>query len=140
MLLRGVPDILFLTATATIVSALRYDLAQSAYNLNQNESAVNPLDYWGEWDNHTYYPSPWNWRFPFYSFFLDRFVNGDPTNDNANGTLFEQDVMQNQLRHGGDLRGFVDSLDYIQGMGIRVRVARFLTSPWVVLPLILSVM
>lgn len=27
--------------------------------------------------------------------------------------------MQTQLRHGGDLQGLVDSLDYIQGMGFR---------------------
>ena len=60
--------------------ALRFDPAQVAYNLNTNESAVNPIDYWGQWDNHTYHPSPSNWRFPFYSLFLDRFVNGDPTN------------------------------------------------------------
>src|SRR5579862_8837680 len=124
MWLQWVLNVLYLTAfTVTIVTALRYDPAQVTYNLNQNESAVNPLDFWGEWPDHTYYPSPPNWRFPFYSFFLDRYVNGDPTNDNANGTLFEYDVMQNQLRHGGDLQGFVDSLDYIQGMGIRVRVS-----------------
>jgi alpha-1,3-glucan synthase len=27
--------------------------------------------------------------------------------------------MGTQLRHGGDLRGLVDSLDYLQGMGIK---------------------
>ncbi|KKY35779.1 putative glycosyltransferase family 5 protein [Diaporthe ampelina] len=50
---------------------------------------------------------------------LDKWVNGDPSNDNANGTLFEQDVWSTQLRHGGDIQGLVDSLDYIQGMGIK---------------------
>jgi len=52
--------------------------------------------------------------------FLDKFVNGDPRNDDANGTVFEHDIMGNQLRHGGDLKGLVDSLDYIQGLGIKV--------------------
>lgn len=47
---------------------------QIDYNLNQNQSATDPLDYYGVWENHTYYPSPSNWRFPFYSFFLDRLV------------------------------------------------------------------
>lgn len=60
--------------------ALRYDPAQVAYNLNTNQTAVNPIDYSGKWDNHTYHPSPSNWRFPFYTLFLDRFVNGDPGN------------------------------------------------------------
>ena len=51
---------------------------------------------------------------------LDKFVNGDPTNDNANGTIFEHDLDETQLRHGGDIRGLMDSLDYLQGMGVRV--------------------
>jgi alpha-1,3-glucan synthase len=55
----------------------------------------------------------------FYSLFLDRFVNGNPSNDDANGTHFEQDANGNQLRNGGDLAGIVDTLDYIQGMGIK---------------------
>ncbi len=100
--------------------ALRYDPAQVGFNLNENTTAVSPVDYWGSWPNHTYHPSPSNWRFPFYTVFLDRYVNGDPNNDNANGTQFEVDHTANQLRHGGDIQGFVDSLDYIQGMGIKV--------------------
>ena len=60
--------------------ALRYDPAQVLYNLNQNKDAVNPVDYSGKWEGHTYTPSPSNWRFPFYTLFLDRFVNGDPSN------------------------------------------------------------
>jgi glycosidase len=61
------------------------------------------------------------------------FVNGDPTNDNANGTAFEQDILNNQLRHGGDIAGLLDSLDYLQGMGIRglyVAGSPFLNQPW----------
>jgi alpha-1,3-glucan synthase len=100
--------------------ALKYDPAFVQYNLNQNQTAVNPLDYWGEWTGHQYTPSPSNWRFPFYTLFLDRFVNGDPTNDNINGTAYEHDLNSNQMRHGGDLQGLVDTLDYLHGMGIKV--------------------
>ncbi len=110
-----------LLLAASVVSGLRFDPAQVKYNLNQNQAAQNPLEYSGQRDGHTYHSSPTNWRFPFYSLFLDRFVNGDPTNDNANGTLFEQDITSTQLRHGGDLQGLLDTLDYIQGMGIKVR-------------------
>jgi alpha-1,3-glucan synthase len=78
------------------------------------------MDYKGEWQNHTYHPSPDNWRFPFYTVMLDKWVNGDPTNDNSNGTVFEHDLFETQLRHGGDIRGLMDSLDYLQGMGIKV--------------------
>ena len=109
-----------LLLAASIAQALRFDPALTKYNLNTNQQATNPLDYSGQRLGHQYHPSPDNWRFPFYTLFLDRFVNGDPSNDNANGTAFEQDIFSNQLRHGGDLQGLIDTLDYIQGMGIKV--------------------
>jgi alpha-1,3-glucan synthase len=111
---------------ASVVSSLRFDKQYVGYNLNENEAAVNPLDYSGEWTDHTFHPSPTNWRFPFYTLFLDRYVNGDPMNDDINGTVYERDSQSNQLRHGGDLVGLVDSLDYIQGLGIKVRKSKFL--------------
>lgn len=98
-----------------------YDPRELDWNLNTNQQAANPLEYSGEWEGHVYTPSPSNWRFPFYTLMLDRFVNGDPTNDDINGTVFEHDVTSNQLRYGGDLAGLVDSLDYLQGMGVKVR-------------------
>lgn len=96
-----------------------YDPREVDWNLNTNQQTTNPLEYSGEWKNHKFTPSPDNWRFPFYTLMLDRFVNGDPTNDDINGTVFEHDVTSNQLRFGGDLAGLVDSLDYLQGMGIK---------------------
>jgi alpha-1,3-glucan synthase len=105
------------------VPAYRYDPAYTEYNLNQNQYAINPLEYSGKWhdDVAEYTPSPENWRMPFYTLFLDRFVNGDPFNDDINGTAFEKDPNSNQMRHGGDLQGLIDTLDYVQGMGIKVR-------------------
>jgi alpha-1,3-glucan synthase len=117
-----------LAATST---ALKYDPGYLDYNLNQNQTASDPLDYWGEWEGHKFTPSPDDWRFPFYTLFLDRFVNGDPTNDNINDTVFEHDLSSNQMRHGGDIAGLLDTLDYLQGMGIKVceaRLARWTTS------------
>ena len=64
---------------------------------------------------------------------LDRFVNGDPTNDNANGTAWEQDHYGTQLRHGGDVKGLQDSLDYIEGMGFKgiyLVGSPFINFPW----------
>ena len=100
--------------------ALRYDPEQADWNLNENDTATDPMEYWGEWQNHTFNQSPSNWRFPFYVLTMDRFVDGDPTNNEANGTNFEHDWMSNQFRFGGDARGLMNSLDYIQGMGIKV--------------------
>lgn len=104
------------------VLALRYDPSYEYYNLNQNQTAVDPLDYWGEWKNHTFHPSPTNWRVPFYVVTIDRYVDGDPTNNEANKTTFEHDWQSNQFRFGGDAKGLMNNLDYIQGMGIKVRL------------------
>ncbi|KAK3392778.1 alpha amylase [Podospora didyma] len=121
-------------SAVTLVCGLRYDASLAAYNLNQNRTAINPLDYaGGREDGFNYTRSPTNWRFPTYTIFLDRWVNGDPSNDNANGTIFEQDIYSNQLRHGGDLQGLIDSLDYIQGMGIKaiyIAGSIFINQPW----------
>lgn len=105
---------------ARVSQSLRYDPQYLEHNLNQNESATHPLDYGGRWEDHKFKPSPTNWRFPFYTLFIDRFVNGDPSNDNANGTVFEHDITSTQIRHGGDVQGLIDSLDYIRGMGVKV--------------------
>ena len=56
---------------------------------------------------------------PFYTLMLDRFVNGDPSNDDANKTAWEHDLTGTQLRHGGDIKGLQDSLDYVAGLGIK---------------------
>lgn len=63
------------------VHAIRYEDRYADWNINMNETATDPMDYYTVYENHTYVQSPTNWRFPFYSFFLDRFVNGDPEND-----------------------------------------------------------
>lgn len=98
-----------------------YEESLVDYNLNVNKEATDPAKYThAEWPGHKYYASPKSWRFPFYTLFLDRFVNGDPTNDNINGTVFEHDLNSNQMRHGGDAVGLVDTLDYLEGMGVKV--------------------
>ena len=101
--------------------ALQWQSDQVGYNLNLNETATQPRDYWGEWQDHSYYPSPPNWRLPFYVLTLDRYQDGDPTNNEANGTVFEHNWMSNQFRFGGDAKGLENDLDYIQGFGIKVR-------------------
>ncbi len=113
-----------LLSFAVLSSSYRYDPAYLQYNVNENQTATDPISYWGQWDKPGFHPSPESWRFPFYTLFLDRFVNGDPTNDNTNGTSFEHDLNSNQMRHGGDLEGLVDTLDYLQGFGVKVSCCR----------------
>ncbi|KAJ5493285.1 Cell wall alpha-1-3-glucan synthase ags1 [Penicillium diatomitis] len=121
---------------APTVTAWPYEEQWKDFNLNQNKTAIDPAFYNGTWEGKApgdYHPSPDNWRFPFYTLFLDRYVNGDPTNDNINGTLFEHDLSSTQMRHGGDVAGLVDTLDYLKGMGIKgiyIAGTSFMNQPW----------
>jgi glycosidase len=47
----------------------------------------------------------------------DRFANGDPSNDTVKGMPDGLQRSQPLGRHGGDLKGISDHLDYIAGMG-----------------------
>lgn len=47
----------------------------------------------------------------------DRFANGDPSNDEVKG--MKEGLSRNEPygRHGGDIKGIMDHIDYISGMG-----------------------
>lgn len=47
----------------------------------------------------------------------DRFANGDPANDNTPGSLEAANRTDESGRHGGDIQGLMDHLDYIQALG-----------------------
>ena len=47
----------------------------------------------------------------------DRFVNGDPSNDAVEGMKEQPNRADRDGRHGGDIRGIINSLDYIEDMG-----------------------
>ncbi|MBC7292403.1 MAG: pullulanase-type alpha-1,6-glucosidase [Actinotalea sp.] len=57
----------------------------------------------------------------FYFVMTDRFANGDPDNDTAGieGDRLDHgfDPTDRAFYHGGDLRGLIDNLDYIEGLG-----------------------
>jgi glycosidase len=50
---------------------------------------------------------------PVYFVLVDRFFNGDPSNDG------DADPSDPQAFHGGDLRGVIDRLDHLQALGVR---------------------
>lgn len=53
----------------------------------------------------------------------DRFANSIPENDHVDGMYEDTDRSDNSKRHGGDLQGIIDNLDYIQDLGF--------TSVWI---------
>ena len=47
----------------------------------------------------------------------DRFANGDPSNDSTGDTAEKADRQEFFGRHGGDIQGIIDHLDYISDLG-----------------------
>ncbi len=47
----------------------------------------------------------------------DRFINGDPNNDWVEGMKEKPNRSNKNGRHGGDIQGIINSLDYLQKMG-----------------------
>ena len=70
--------------------------------------------------------APFNWHNATVYFVLtDRFVNGNPDNDNSYGR--QKDGMQEiGTFHGGDLQGLTGKLDYLQQLGVN---ALWISSP-----------
>ena len=74
------------------------------------------------------FPSPSSWQSEVvYSIQIDRFNNGDFSNDNDNlpptqsKNVVHTDTPLHHLhefRHGGDLQGIIDRLDYLQDLGV----------------------
>ncbi|HYG37896.1 MAG TPA: glycoside hydrolase family 13 protein [Cytophagales bacterium] len=48
----------------------------------------------------------------------DRFANGDPKNDNLDDMIQKVDRTGGYTRHGGDLKGISDHLDYMKDLGV----------------------
>ena len=104
-----------------LVFAAPYDEKLVDYNININKNAQSVLDYDSSRPNQTYTPSPQNWRaLPTYTILLDKWADGDPSNNDYFKTVYEYDWRETQLRFGGDLRGLRAKLDYLYGMGVRV--------------------
>jgi hypothetical protein len=110
-----------LSLLANLASASPYRADLTSYNLNINQDAQSPVEYQSTRANSTYTPSPANWRaLPVYTILLDKFADGDPSNNDFFGSMFENDYRETQLRYGGDVKGLVSKLDYLKGMGVKV--------------------
>ena len=48
----------------------------------------------------------------------DRFANGNPSNDSMKETKEAKDRKWKDGRHGGDIKGIIDRLDYLEDLGI----------------------
>ncbi|MCF0165090.1 MAG: cyclomaltodextrinase N-terminal domain-containing protein [Bacteroidales bacterium] len=48
----------------------------------------------------------------------DRFANGDSSNDSVEGCLEKANYDSKDGRHGGDIKGIADHLDYLENLGV----------------------
>ncbi len=62
-------------------------------------------------------PPDWVKDAIFYQIFLDRFYNGDPTNDPKNVAEWTDKPTRDNF-FGGDLEGIIEKLDYLEDLGI----------------------
>ncbi|ORY31635.1 putative alpha-glucan synthase [Naematelia encephala] len=99
-----------------------YNETLDPWNINKNQNATQILDYTTTRSNRTYNPSPDNWRsLPTYTLLLDKWMDGDPSNNDFFGSMYEYDSRETQLRAGGDALGLMNErgLDYLQAMGVK---------------------
>jgi glycosidase len=63
-------------------------------------------------------PKGFNSADVMYLIMPDRFADGDPTNDKVAGFRDPDDRSLSRSYHGGDLRGIMEHLDYLQQLGV----------------------
>ncbi|WWD19870.1 hypothetical protein CI109_104338 [Kwoniella shandongensis] len=125
-----------LLLTALSVAGHIYNESLDPWNINKNKDSAGVLDFTTTRDNTTYTPSPENWRsLPTYTLLLDKWIDAKPDNNDFFGLRYEYDMLETQLRAGGDAAGLMDArgLDYLQAMGykaIYIAGTNFINMPW----------
>lgn len=101
----------------SLINAAPLTSENARWNVNLEERH-EPEKYRGAWANHSYFPSPQDWRsLSIYQLITDRFADGDPRNNELFASGF--DVRDMTYRHGGDFVGVTERLPYIKGLGCR---------------------
>lgn len=90
-----------------LIKSLAEPKEQSAFQF----AYLNPAD--------VYKDPSWAQEGIVYQIFPDRFYNGDKSNDPRGSSPWGQDVTPDSM-FGGDLRGIIDKLDYIEELGINI--------------------
>ncbi|BEJ00050.1 hypothetical protein CcaverHIS631_0410920 [Cutaneotrichosporon cavernicola] len=122
--------------SAVCVTAIRYNDTLDPWNINKNQDTDDVLQYTTPLRTTPYFPSPKNWRtLPTYTLLLDKWIDGDPDNNDFFRLIYEYDWRETQLRAGGDVIGLMDErgLDYLQSMGyeaIYIAGTNYINMPW----------
>lgn len=102
----------------------RYDYGEKGLIPNDAEPERSPAgDYWNAFvfpyiNNIDVYHAPdWVAGTVWYQIFPDRFRNGNPSNDPEGTKPWHRGPVSHHEFYGGDLRGIIDGLDHIVGLG-----------------------
>lgn len=89
---------IFLKNGKKIISAYQYELKERTPNSSLRESYTS--------------------KDVFYLIMPDRFANGDEKNDSNKSLIEKANRKSEGGRHGGDLRGIINNLDYLKNLGV----------------------
>lgn len=106
------PNYVFLTLDASKISASKFKINLKDDNkLNSYTYELKNRD--ANSANRPSYTS----KDVMYLIMPDRFANGDPSNDSSKNLTEKSNHNDPNGRHGGDLRGIINHLDYIENLG-----------------------
>ncbi|MFZ5367645.1 MAG: glycoside hydrolase family 13 protein [Spirochaetota bacterium] len=108
----------------TFADGSLYDYGEKGLIKSGAEPEGSPAgDYWNAFvfpyinDVDVYRAPDWVAGTVWYQIFPERFRNGDPANDPAGTKAWQRGPVTNHEFYGGDLRGIIDGLDHIAGLG-----------------------
>lgn len=108
----------------TFADGSRYDYGEKGLISNGEEGEGSPAgDYWNAFvfpyinDIDVYRAPDWVAGTVWYQIFPERFRNGNPSNDPDGTKSWHRGPVTNHEFYGGDLRGIIEGLDHIAGLG-----------------------
>jgi len=88
------------------------------FELIENNQVAGYLDYqFKQRDKHSKMRQGFNNSDVIYLLMPDRFANGNEANDSVESLKDKLDISRKDGRHGGDIQGIINHLDYLESMG-----------------------
>ncbi len=108
------PNYLFLTIDTNGILPSNQKL-----HFRKNKKTLQTFNYeFKQREKHSSQRKGFNSSDVIYLLMPDRFANGDPKNDSTKDTSDKVNRKDPNGRHGGDLSGIINNLDYLQNLGI----------------------
>ncbi|WP_304344161.1 glycoside hydrolase family 13 protein [Chryseobacterium koreense] len=107
------PNYVFITINTDEINVSKFKI-----NLKDGKKLVNSYEYELKVRNpNSANRESYTSKDVMYLIMPDRFANGNPANDSSKNLIEKSDRSNPNGRHGGDLRGIINNLDYIEDLG-----------------------